>query len=172
MSFAAPIIPLAMAVSSAISGVSGLQAAQYQGAVARANAQAAEETAKREVAAANQDMQDRDLAARAEIDSMLSQMSASGLSAKSGSMLMRRAASADLATRDRERLAQKRDINLKNTLQQAETYRAEAQQTDTAGKIGLLSSFLSVPASYLSGSSMVSNYNLGRMSLQSPSYMR
>jgi len=172
MAFVAPLIPYITAGATALSGLQAMQASQYQGAVARANAEAASETARRELTAANLDMQDKDLAARDQLDNMLAGMAASGLSTNSGSMLLRRTAGERLATQDRERLALKRDINFKNTKQQQASYADEASALNQSSGVNLLSSFLAVPTSYLSGASMVSNYNLGRMSLESPSYMR
>jgi hypothetical protein len=159
-----------MAVGSAISGLSSYQNAQYQAAVASNNAKLLEEQAKRETFAANQDIADQDMAARAEIAEMIAQMNASGLSATTGTMIFRRAGGAYLANRDRERLSVKRDVNLENTKRQAATMRAEARALRKSAGLGLLIFLINIPTSFLSGASMVNEYRKGRMALDRPSY--
>lgn len=172
MAFAAPILPYLMAGSAALSGISQMQNANYQSAVATQNAALLEQQAERETFAANQDIADQDVAARAQIAEMMAQMDASGINSGTGSMLFRRAGVESLATRDRERLGVKRDNQLENTRRQAASSRAEAKALKRSGRLGLLSTILSVPTSYLSGSSMLNEFNRGRMALTAPSYAR
>ena len=161
-----------MAGSAAVSGISAMQNASYQSAVAEQNSRLLTMQAERENLAANQDIADRDSDARAQIAGLMAQMDASGINSGTGSMLFRRAGAESLATRDRERLIQKRDQALENTNRQASGLRAEASALKSAGKLGMLSSFLSVPTSFLSGSSMLNQYNQGRLTLSSPSTVR
>lgn len=168
----APIIPYLTAGASLVSGIAQMQNASYQSAVASQNAKLLEAQAQREAFAANQDLADNDTAARAQIAELMAEMDASGINSTSGSMLLRRAGVESLATRDRERLSLKRDIGLENTKRQAAGQRAEASSLKRAGKLGLLSTILSVPTSFLSSSSMLNDYNKGRMKLSSPSYAR
>ena len=170
MAFLAPIAPYLMAGASLVSGIGQYQNAQYQSAVATQNASLLEEQATRETFAANQDIADQDQAARAEIAAMVAQMDASGINSSTGSMMFKRAGLESLAARDRARLGQKRDINLENTKRQAAAQRAEAKAAKRAGKLGLLSTALGVGTSWLSGASMVNEYNKGRLALNSPSY--
>lgn len=172
MAFLAPALPFISAGASLLSGVAANRDAQYQAAVGDKNAAMLEEMARRESFAANQDIQDQDTSARAEIADMLSQMAASGLSADSGSFMFKRAGAATLAKRDRTRLAQKRDVQAYNTKVQAMSTKNEAAATRRGGRTSLLSSLLQTPASYLSGASMVTDYNRNRLSLSSPSYTR
>ena len=171
MAVLAPIAPYLMAASTVVSGISQYQNAQYQSAVATQNAALLEEQATRETFAANQDIADQDQAARAEIADMLAQMDASGINSSTGSMMFKRAGMESLAARDRARLGQKRDINLENTKRQAAQQRAEAKALKKAGKLGLLSTALDVGTSYLSGATMVNEYNKGRLALSNPSHM-
>lgn len=168
----APILPYVMAGASLVSGISSYQNAQYQSAVATQNADLLAQQAQRETFAANQDIADNDQNARAAIADMVAQMDASGINSNSGSMLLRRAGAESLAIRDRERLGQKRDIQLENTKRQEASQRAEAKALKKAGKLGLLSTFLQVPTSFLSGASMVNEYTKGRMALTTPSNSR
>jgi len=165
MAFAAPFLPYVAAAGTAISGIAGFQNAQYQAAVANNNAKLLEQTAEREAFAANQDIQDQDTAARAEIAQLMAQMDASGIRADNGTMLVRRAGMESLALRDRERLAQKRDIQLENTRRQAASQRAEAKAAKRGGGLGLLATFLNIPSSFMSTASTLNDYNRGRMSL-------
>lgn len=171
MAFLAPLAPYLMAGASLVSGVSQYQNAQYQSAVATQNSQLLEEQAKRETFAANQDIADQDQAARAEIADMMAQMDASGINSSTGSMMFKRAGMESLAKRDRERLGVKRDVQLENTKRQAAQERAAAKAAKRAGRLGLLSTALSVGTSWLSGASMVNEYKKGVMSLSNPSYM-
>lgn len=172
MSFAAPTLPWLMAGSTALGGVMQIQNANYQSAVLENNANLLKQQAERETFAANQDIADESTAARAQIAEMLAQMDASGINSSTGSMLLRRAGAESLATRDRERLSIKRDITLENTKRQESSTRAEAKATKKAGVLPGLTSFLSVPTSFLSGATMVNEYKKGRMSLTAPSYAR
>lgn len=163
-------LPYVMAIGSAVSGISQYQNSMYQSQVASNNANLLKQQAERETFAANQDIQDQDAAARAEIAGMLSQMDASGINSSSGTMMMRRVGAQEMATRDRERLAQKRDIQLENTKRQEAAMRAEAKAAKRAGKLGLLSTMLSIPTSFLSGASAVNEFKKGQLALSSPSY--
>jgi len=168
----APFLPYVMAAGAAVSGISEYNNAMYQSQVATQNADLLKEQASRETFAANQDIQDQDMGARAEIAELMSNMQASGLTATTGSMMFRRAGSEFLANRDRERLSVKRDVQLENTKRQESTMRSEAKAMKKAGKLGLLKTILSIPTSFLSGSSMVNEFNKGRLTLSDPSYMR
>ena len=161
-----------MAGSAAVSGISAMQNASYQSAVAEQNSRLLTMQAERENFAANQDIADRDADARSQIAGLMAQMDASGINSGTGSMLFRRAGAESLATRDRERLIQKRDQALENTNRQASGLRSEAAAQKSAGKLGMLSSFLSVPTSFLSGASMLNQYNQGRLTLSSPSTVK
>lgn len=163
-------LPYVMAAASAVSGISQYQNAQYQSAVASQNADLLAQQAEREAFAANQDIADQDAAARAEIAGMVAQLDASGINSSTGTMLLRRRGAEDMATRDRERLSQKRDVNLENTKRQESAMRAEAKALKKAGKLGLLSTVLSIPTSFLSGATMVNQYKAGRLALTNNSF--
>lgn len=165
MAALAPLVPYITAGATAISGISQYNNAQYQSAVATQNANLLARQAQNETFAANQDMIDKDTAAKAEIANMLAQLDASGINANSGTMLLRRSGAEAMALRDRERLGQKRDIALENTKRQEAAMRAEAKAAKKAGKLSLLSTVLGVGTSYLSGATMVNEYNKGRLAL-------
>lgn len=169
MSFVAPALPYISAIGSALGAYGGYQAAQYQSAVAAANAQAAQNNAARERYAADQDMLDKDSDARRTIGELVAQMSASGLAAGQGTMLLRRTGLQALADRDRERLAQKRDINFENRMQEAAAFKAQAKAASSSARMSLIGGLLSVPASYLSGSSMLNDYRRSQYALTRPS---
>lgn len=160
-----------MGAATLFSGYEQMQASRYQAAVAQANANAVRQQAQMEDLAASEDMRDRDIAARAEIAEMVSRQAASGLSATSGTMLLQQQGAESLAFRDRSRLALKRDVSRDNKRRQELALRAEAKEYKRAGRMGMISSILGAGTSYLSGASMVNDYNLGRMRLTQPSYM-
>ena len=163
-------LPYVMAIGSAVSGISQYQNSQYQAQVATNNANLLAQQAERETFAANQDIQDQDAGARAEIAGMLAQMDASGINSSSGTMLLRRTGAEAMAKRDRERLGLKRDVALENTKRQESSMRAEAKALKRGGKLGLLSTVLSIPTSFLSGASAVNEFKKGQLALSSPSY--
>lgn len=169
MAFAAPFLPFLAAAGTAVSAVTGFQSAQYQASVAEQNSKLLEQQAQRETLAANQEMQDQDTQARGEIANLMAQMDASGIQSSGGTMLMRRASAETLAARDRERLGLKRDIGLENTKRQAAGQRAEAKAYKKSGKLGLLTSMLAIPTSYMSSASSLNDYNRGRLSLNANS---
>lgn len=172
MAFLAPLAPYLMAGSALVSGVSQMQNTSYQAAVATQNADLLAQQAQRETFAANQDIADQDVAARAEIANMMAQMDASGINSTTGSMMFRRAGAESLANRDRERLGQKRDIQLENTKRQEASTRAEASALRKSKGLNLLSTVIGAGTSFLSGATMVNEFNKGRMALTSPSYAR
>lgn len=171
MATLAPIIPYVMAGASAVSGISQYQNMQYQSAVATQNANLLAQQAQRETFAANQDIADNDQAAKAEIAAMMAQMDASGINSNTGTMMFRRAGAEAMAKRDRERLSLKRDVQLENTKRQETSMRAEAKSLKKGAGLGLLSTILSIPTSFLSGASMVNEFKKGRLALTTPSYM-
>lgn len=164
-------LPFIMAAGTAVSGITSFMSSQYQAQVAENNATIAGDAAVRNAFNENQDLQARDIAARQEVAAIVADMGTSGLSATSGSKLLQRTSLADLATRDRERLATNRDVNLKNKLQEKASFKAEAKSARTAGAFGLLTSALQVPTSYLSGATSLNNYRRNSLSLTSPSYV-
>lgn len=168
MAFAVPAIPYIMAGASALGAIGQYQSSMYQAAVLQNNANLTAETAVREKHAADLDMQDKDQAARAQVAELMSTMDASGLTSTSGTMLSRRAGAYHLAGRDRDRLAQKRDIQFENRKREEQGLRNEAAATKKAGRLGALTSLLSIPTSWLSGASMVNQYTTGRMGLSNP----
>lgn len=172
MSFVTPALPYLMAAGTALGAYSSYEAGRYQSQVAANNADLMARQAKLEAHAANEDMQDRDQRARAEIAELMSQATASGLTATTGTMLMRRVGAESLARRDRERLANKRDINLENTKRQEQSYRAEAAAAKRSARRALLGGLFDIPTSFLSGATMVSNYQRGRLALEQPSFVR
>lgn len=163
-------VPYISAGASVLSGLSAMQQANYQAAVQARNAKLMEENAARTAAAAQADMADRDRQAAGEIASIEAAMSASGLDAGSGSMMLRRRGLTDLADRDRERLAVKRDTEVRNMMQQAAGLKAEAGALSSSAKWGWLTTGASALGSYLSGAEMVNNYNAKRSGLNILSY--
>ncbi len=172
MSFMAPALPWIMAGSAALSGVAQMQSANYQAAVAQNNANIVAENAARERAAAAEDMQGKDLDARAQIAAMLADMDASGISSTSGSFLRRKSGAFWMAGRDRERLEKKADTQVRNSLQEAEGYRAEAKAAKGSKPFTFLSTILNAGTSYLSGASMLNEYRAGQLQLTNPSIVR
>lgn len=152
-------VPYLMAAGAALSTVQQVNTANYQAAVAANNAAIATENAQRETLAANKDMAARDRDAAAALADLTAQMNASGINSSNGTKMLQRRSLEQLATTDRENLAAKRDANLENRLQEAASYSAESKAYKRGATMSLLTGMLSVPTSYLSGASMVGNYN-------------
>lgn len=165
-------LPFIMMGASAIQGIGQMQQMSYQAAVANKNAEIAQHNTETEKFAADQDMMDRDIEAGAQIGEMVSSMGASGLSGSTGSMLLRRNSLADMAARDRERLALKRDTNVENGLREVEGFRAEAKSIKKARTMAGISTLMSMGTSYLSGSKMVRDYKTSGASMTAPSISR
>lgn len=172
MAFMAPVLPWLAAGSAVVGGISQMQSAQYQAAVAQNNANILEENAARERAAAAEDMQSKDMDARAQVAALMADMDASGLSADSGSFLRRRSGAQWLAGRDRERLERKADTSVRNTKQEAASYRAEAKALKKGGFLSFLTTAFNAGSSYLSGASMLNEYKAGQLQLSNPSIVR
>lgn len=165
-------LPFIMMAGTAVSAYGEYQAAKYQSAIVEHNANLMQENMERENFAASQDMMDRDLAARAEMAEVIANMGASGLSADSGSMLLRRRSLSELADRDRQRLGEKKDTQNQNYRDQIGSARVEAKQMRSAAKTNLLMTPIKMATSYLSGASMVNQYNTSAAGLSAPSYNR
>jgi hypothetical protein len=165
-------LPFIMMAGSAMQGIGQMQQMSYQSAVAENNAKIAQHNTETEKFAADQDMMDRDIQAGAQIGELISSMGASGLSGNTGSMLLRRNSLSDMAARDRERLAQKRDVNVENGLREVESYRSEAKSLKSAKSMVGLSTILNMGTSYLSGSKMVRDYKTSGASMTAPSIAR
>ena len=163
MQLAMPVMMALSVAGTAFGAYSQYQAGQYQAAVAQANADLAARQAMEERHAADLDMQDKDLAAKAEIAELVSQMNASGLTSTTGTMLMRRQGAFGLAARDRERLGQKRDTQFENTKRQQQMFLAESREAKRGARMSLLSGFLDVGSSALSSATMVNNYKRSRI---------
>lgn len=163
-------LPYITAGASVLTGVTAIQQANYQAAVLARNSAIMEENAARTAAAAQEDMADQDRAAAAEIASLETAMSASGLDGTGGSMMLRRRGLTSLADRDRERLALKRDTEVGNMMREAAGMKAEAGAMRSAGNWGWLTTGLSAMTSYLSGANMVNDYNTKRSGLHTLSY--
>lgn len=158
-------LPYITAGASVLTGVTAIQQANYQAAVLARNSAIMEENAARTAAAAQEDMADQDRAAAAEIASLETAMSASGLDGTGGSMMLRRRGLTSLADRDRERLALKRDTEVGNMMQEAAGMRADSSAAKSAGQWGWLTTGIGALSSYLSSATMVNNYNSKRSGL-------
>jgi hypothetical protein len=172
MAVLAPLAPYLMAGSTAVSGLAQMQNSNYQAAVATQNADLLRQQTERETFAANQDIADQDVAARGEIADLVAQMGSSGINANTGSLMFRRAGAEFLVARDRERLGQKRDIALENGKRQEASQRAEAKALKRSGRLALLGTAINAGSSFLSGATMLNDYNRGRMALTAPNYGR
>lgn len=169
MAFMAAAAPFISAGATALGVLQSVQAANYSAKVAANNAKLAEQTAQRETFAANQDMLARDQDAGAAIAELQAGMDASGIRSGSGSMLLRRRSVEELATRDRENLALKRDTNLENRKNEAAGYQAEASAHRSGAFLSGLAGLASVPTSFLSTASMVNDYRRSLLRSSRPS---
>ena len=158
MAVLAPFIPYITAAGTALSVVSGIQASNYQAKVAANNAKIAETNMAKETLAANQDMQTRDVNAMQTIADLQTSMDASGISSTSGTMMLRRRSVEELATSDREKLAEKSATNIANRKAEIAGYQADASAYSSAAAISSITGALSIPSSFLSGATMVNNF--------------
>ena len=169
MAFMAAAAPWIAAAGTTLGVIQQVQAARYQSALATAGAANAEENARRETLAANKDMMARDQEAGAAIAELQAGMDASGIRSGNGTMLLRRRSVEELAARDRENLAEKRDTNLRNRMQEAAGLRSEASAYKSGAFLSALSGLASIPGSYLSTASMVNDYRRSTLRSSRPS---
>ena len=169
MAFMAAAAPWISAGATALGVIQQVQAARYQSALATAGAANAEENARRETLAASKDMMARDQEAGAAIADLQAGMDASGIRSGNGTMLLRRRSVEELAARDRENLAEKRDTNIRNRMQEAAGLRGEASAYKSGAFLSALSGMASIPGSYLSTASMVNDYRRSTLRSSRPS---
>ena len=158
MAFMVAAAPWIAAAGTTLGVIQQVQAARYQSALATAGAANAEENARRETLAANKDMMARDQEAGAAIAELQAGMDASGIRSGNGTMLLRRRSVEELAARDRENLAEKRDTNIRNRMQEAAGLRSEASAYKSGAFLSALGGLASIPGSYLSTATAVNDY--------------
>lgn len=169
MAFMAAAAPWISATGTALGVIQQVQAANYQAAVAKAGAETAEENARRETLAANRDMMARDQEAGAAIAELQAGMDASGIRSGNGTMLLRRRGVEELAARDRENLAEKRDTNIRNRQREAAGLLAEASAYKSGAFLSALGGLASIPGSYLSTATTVNDYTRSLLRSSKPS---
>lgn len=169
-------IPMVLMGMSAVGGIMEAKASsdnyKYQAQVAENNARLTQKSKENETFAANQDMMDKDIAAKQEIGALIAEIGASGLTASSGSMLGRVDSLRQYAAQDRERLAHKRNINSQNRDEETRGLQNEAAANRKAAKNAKIAGVLNVGTSLLQGATMVNNYKQSKAALSAPSYAK
>lgn len=131
-----------------IGGMSSVQDAHYQGAIASRNVATETANAAKAIETAGQDAQMQDESASQEMGAMLSAASSSGLSLGVGSMALRQQQARDLASRDRQRIVEGGTNAATDALQRAEAQKAEAAAAKSRARMGVLSTVLGVAGAY------------------------
>lgn len=164
MAFLPAIAPALGVISSLIgaagavySGIAAKNAADYQSAVARQNANIAEENARRVVERSQIKQQDQDMQSMAELGTQEAIQAASGLSITGGSQMLSRKAAAELGRRDALNVRQDGELESYNFKTQAVNQRAEAQLAKMKGQSSLIGGYLQGAGGLLSGLATVKN---------------
>jgi hypothetical protein len=140
------------AVGAIVGGVTGLMQGMYQSKVAKANAQIAEENARRATERGSIEAEDNDFQTRALLGEQESAQAASGVTLSGKSQILTRRSARILGRRDTLNIIQATDVERYNYQTQAMNFRAEAK----AAKISGISSFIGGAAgAFGSGSSLI-----------------
>lgn len=149
-----PTIFAALSTAGAVvSGLSQIQAAQYQAAVAERNRKLFEENARQELMQSQQEQADWGVSAREQLGNLASELAASGVSGGSASARMRSANL--LARRDNARINEE-GVNRANAQYQAAAdAQGQANMARSSRNFALFSTGLSALDSYIGGATQV-----------------
>lgn len=171
MAFMMAAAPYISAAGTAMGVLGQIQAANAQASIASQNAAIERQNAIDETVAMNRDMLARDQEAAGSIAELQASMDASGITSGSGSMLLKRKSLEQLAARDRENLAAKRDANLQNRLQSAAGLGSQARAYKSGAFLSALGGMANIGTSYLSTATMVNDYKRSTLRSSNPSIM-
>lgn len=141
-------------VSTTISTLGSIQAANYQAAISQRAALIREENANRIVAAGRREAQLQDLEATTQIADDISAQAASGFSLSSRSFIRRRNRLTELAGQDREAIVEDSRVQAQSEREAAGALRAEARQYKRSALFSVLSGSLGIADSLIGGANL------------------
>jgi hypothetical protein len=159
MSFAPVLAAVLSAAGSLVSGISAMQQANYQAAVAKANQVIANQNAVRAIDKGQVDQQSQDTQTLGMLGEQEAAQSASGLSLSGKSQILTRKAARELGRLDALNVRQDAELKAYDFKTQAMNYGAQAQSLKMQGQGNLLASFLNAGTGLLSSASKIRNAN-------------
>lgn len=136
-----------------VSGITAVQAGNYQAAVARNNAIVAEENAARASEAAQRNQQQSDLELAAFVGQQEALQSASGLNSQGRSQVLTRRRTRNIGRQDALNIIEGGQAEVRNFQQQAANFRGEAREARRSGWMNALSAGIGGMQSLVGGSS-------------------
>lgn len=152
--------------STVVGGLSAINAANYQAAVAARAAKIAEMNAQRSIEAGQGRAQQYDMEALAAMSDELAAQGASGLSVASPSFVRRRTKQASLLAQDRARIIEDSQLEAKSYREQSAAYRSEAAQAKTLSLFKFLETGLSLTDTMIGGANLTSTLKQKRLDTQ------
>lgn len=156
------LLPFVTAGVSFLGVMQEASAMKYQAAVAARNAAIQEENAVKAAEASALEAQDQDITARLQIGDMIAGLSASGIDASSGSALLRRKSARELATRDRQRLADQGFREVEEFRNRAADFSSQASAARKKASILPITGLISGATGFLQGASMTNRLKTAR----------
>lgn len=152
---------IAGALTSIVSGVTGMMQAQYQAAVADMNAKVAKENAERAVERSRIEGEDNDMQTKALLAEQEVAQAASGVSLSGKSQIQTRASARKLGWRDTANIIHAGRVEEYNYLVQKANFDAEKKAAKISGMSSLVGGFLgaagNLPSSMIGGSTSVAS---------------
>lgn len=162
-------LPIIGAVVGGVGGVvqatSSASASRFQAKVAQNNAIIAKNNSDRVLQETAINTRDQDTAAAGELGDLLANMGASGFAQGTGSQALRRSTGEILAGRDRTYSAAAGRSQSDAYLQQSQDFKTESNGHKSAARNAMLSGFLDVASSAISGAGRVNQRKAQSLSL-------
>lgn len=141
--------------SAVLGTISSINQANYQRKVAENNAAIEERNARLAAQNAATTGRDQDIRAAAEMAQLIAQQSASGFSLGSGSYALARKSQAELAARDRLRIAQQGTDAVADAQQRAADFRSTANAARSSARNAMLAGALNIGSTFLGGATAI-----------------
>ena len=156
-------ITTGLQIAGTVAGLASATAmSSYQAKVAENNSIIALENAGKAATAAQEESQQRGLAAQFEMGDLLANQSASGLNLGSGSYALVRKSQAELAARDTRIIMDEGNQRVENFKQQSADFRSDGAQARSAKRYAFLEAGLGIGTSLVSGATRVNKIKAGR----------
>jgi hypothetical protein len=142
-------------VSALASGFAGMQASNYQAAVAARNSQIAEENARRAIEQTQREQADWGESARGQLGALAAAGAASGVLQTGGSGALALRGAHRLTQRDSERIGQEGRLQADNFYQQAADFTSDARMARRRGRSELFGGALGAAGTYISHATQI-----------------
>jgi len=150
-------------VSSLVTGIAGISAANYQAAVASRAAMIHDQNAERIMLAGRKDAKMQDEAAAAQIADEIASQAASGFELSSPSFVRRRNKMSVLATQDRQNIVEDANLQAASEREAGATARSEASQARSSALFRFIGMGLNIADSAIGGANLSSSVSSRRV---------